>query len=71
MIPVIGLLIGVIVGIVLDPTVPLWMQPYLPIAVIVNPVKSYPNAVVFTVNTGSVEPTNDVIAPGGIGIEPA
>ena len=34
MIPVIGLLIGVIVGIVLDPTVPLWVQPYLPIAVI-------------------------------------
>ena len=34
MIPVVGLLIGVIVGIILDPTVPLWMQPYLPIAVI-------------------------------------
>lgn len=34
MIPIIGLLIGVLVGIILDPTVPLWMQPYIPIAVI-------------------------------------
>lgn len=34
MIPVIGLLIGLTVGLVLDPTVPVWIQPYLPIAVI-------------------------------------
>jgi small basic protein len=30
----IGLLIGVIAGLVLQPTVPGWLQPYLPIAVV-------------------------------------
>jgi small basic protein len=30
----IGLLIGVVLGVVLQPDVPLWMQPYLPIAVV-------------------------------------
>jgi small basic protein len=30
----IGLLVGVIAGLVLEPTVPLWLQPYLPIAVV-------------------------------------
>ncbi|NLJ53761.1 MAG: small basic family protein [Intrasporangiaceae bacterium] len=34
MIPIIGLLIGLAIGLVLDPSVPIWMQPYLPIAVI-------------------------------------
>lgn len=34
MIPAIGLLIGVVLGIVLEPSVPLWLQPYLPIAVV-------------------------------------
>ena len=34
MIAAIGLLIGVIAGLVLHPTVPLWLQPYLPIAVV-------------------------------------
>ena len=34
MIPIIGLVIGLIIGLFLDPSVPLWMQPYLPIAVI-------------------------------------
>ncbi|WP_226345047.1 small basic family protein [Agilicoccus flavus] len=34
MIPVIGLVVGVVLGLVLQPTVPLWAQPYLPIAVI-------------------------------------
>lgn len=34
MIPVLGLLVGVLLGLVLSPEVPLWMQPYLPIAVI-------------------------------------
>ena len=34
MIPAIGLLLGVILGIVLQPSVPLWMQPYLPIAIV-------------------------------------
>jgi small basic protein len=29
-----GLVVGVIAGLVLQPTVPLWLQPYLPIAVI-------------------------------------
>jgi small basic protein len=33
-IPVIGLAVGVVLGIVFDPTVPLWLQPYLPIAVV-------------------------------------
>jgi small basic protein len=30
----VGLLIGVVVGLVLQPTVPFWLQPYLPIALI-------------------------------------
>jgi small basic protein len=30
----IGLVIGVIAGLVLHPTVPIWLQPYLPIAVV-------------------------------------
>ena len=34
MIAAIGLLIGVVAGLVLEPTVPLWLQPYLPIAVV-------------------------------------
>lgn len=34
MIPVIGLAIGIALGVFLDPTVPTWLQPYLPIAVI-------------------------------------
>jgi small basic protein len=34
MIPALGLLLGVIIGLALQPTVPLWLQPYLPIAVI-------------------------------------
>jgi small basic protein len=33
-IPAIGLLIGIAIGVFLKPEVPLWMQPYLPIAVI-------------------------------------
>jgi small basic protein len=33
-IPAIALVVGLIVGLVLDPSVPVWMQPYLPIAVI-------------------------------------
>lgn len=34
MIPALGLVIGIVVGILLQPEVPLWLQPYLPIAVI-------------------------------------
>lgn len=34
MIPLIGLAIGVAAGLLLEPTVPLWLQPYLPIAVV-------------------------------------
>jgi small basic protein len=30
----IGLVIGIVAGLFLEPTVPLWMQPYLPIAVV-------------------------------------
>jgi small basic protein len=30
----IGLVIGVVAGLLLHPTVPLWLQPYLPIAVV-------------------------------------
>jgi small basic protein len=33
-IPVIGLAVGIALGLLLDPTVPLWLQPYLPIAVV-------------------------------------
>ena len=34
MIAVIGLLVGVAVGIVWHPVVPLWLEPYLPIAIV-------------------------------------
>ena len=34
MIAAIGLLVGVVAGLLLEPTVPLWLQPYLPIAVV-------------------------------------
>lgn len=34
MIPAIGLVLGIIAGVVLQPAVPLWLQPYLPIAVV-------------------------------------
>jgi len=30
----IGLLIGIVAGVLLHPTVPVWLQPYLPIAVV-------------------------------------
>ncbi|GAA0574751.1 MULTISPECIES: small basic family protein [Actinomadura] len=34
MIALIGLLIGVALGLLLQPDVPLWLQPYLPIAIV-------------------------------------
>jgi len=34
MIPVLGLLAGVVVGLLLDVDVPIWLQPYLPIAIV-------------------------------------
>jgi small basic protein len=34
LIAAIGLVIGIIAGVLLQPTVPEWMQPYLPIAVV-------------------------------------
>ncbi|UOY02562.1 small basic family protein [Blastococcus sp. PRF04-17] len=34
MIPILGLAAGVLLGLIFDPTVPLWLQPYLPIAVV-------------------------------------
>ena len=34
MIPILGLAGGVLLGLFFDPTVPLWLQPYLPIAVV-------------------------------------
>ncbi len=34
MIPALGLALGIIIGLILQPTVPAWLQPYLPIAVI-------------------------------------
>ena len=34
MIPIIGLAVGVVLGLVFNPTVPLSLQPYLPIAVV-------------------------------------
>jgi small basic protein len=33
-IPAIGLALGIIIGLLLQPAVPAWLQPYLPIAVI-------------------------------------
>ncbi|WP_338752403.1 small basic family protein [Janibacter alittae] len=34
MIPAFGLVVGIVLGLILQPDVPVWMQPYLPIAVI-------------------------------------
>jgi small basic protein len=34
MIGAVALAVGVVLGLILQPTVPLWMQPYLPIAVV-------------------------------------
>ncbi len=34
MIAGIGLVLGIILGLLLEPTVPVWLQPYLPIAVV-------------------------------------
>ncbi|MDQ2850461.1 small basic family protein [Dermatophilaceae bacterium Sec6.4] len=34
MIPAIGLVVGIVLGLFLHPDVPLWLQPYLPVAVI-------------------------------------
>ncbi|HYN30626.1 MAG TPA: small basic family protein [Dermatophilaceae bacterium] len=34
MIPALGLLVGIVAGLLLQPEVPIWLQPYLPIAVI-------------------------------------
>ncbi len=34
MIAAVGLVIGVVAGLLVQPTVPLWLQPYLPIAVV-------------------------------------
>lgn len=34
MIPAFALVLGIALGLFLDPTVPLWLQPYLPIAVV-------------------------------------
>jgi small basic protein len=33
-IPILGLAAGVLLGLFFEPTVPLWLQPYLPIAVV-------------------------------------
>jgi small basic protein len=33
-IPALGLIVGIALGLLLNPDVPLWLQPYLPIAVI-------------------------------------
>ncbi len=34
MIPAIALAVGVVLGLLVEPVVPLWLQPYLPIAVV-------------------------------------
>lgn len=34
MIALVGLLVGIIAGLILEPTVPVWMQPYLPVMII-------------------------------------
>jgi small basic protein len=33
-IPALGLVVGIVVGLLLEPSVPVWAQPYLPIAVV-------------------------------------
>jgi small basic protein len=33
-IPAVALLVGVVLGLLVEPVVPLWLQPYLPIAVV-------------------------------------
>lgn len=34
MIPALGLVLGLVLGLLLHPTVPFWLQPYLPIAIV-------------------------------------
>lgn len=34
MIAAVGLLVGIVLGLILQPDVPLWLEPYLPIAVV-------------------------------------
>ncbi len=34
MIALAGLLVGIVAGLILEPTVPVWFQPYLPVAII-------------------------------------
>jgi len=34
MLALIGLVVGIVAGLILEPTVPIWLEPYLPIAVI-------------------------------------
>ena len=34
MIALVGLVVGIVAGLILEPTVPQWFEPYLPIAVI-------------------------------------
>lgn len=34
MIAAIGLVVGIVLGLILQPAVPMWLQPYLPIAVV-------------------------------------
>lgn len=34
MIAILGLIAGVVLGLVFEPTLPLWLQPYLPIAIV-------------------------------------
>jgi small basic protein len=36
-IPALGLVVGIIAGLLLQPSVPVWAQPYLPIAVVAAP----------------------------------
>ncbi|AOZ72641.1 hypothetical protein BK816_04460 [Boudabousia tangfeifanii] len=36
MLAVIGLAIGLVLGFVLDPSIPIWLQPYLPIMVVAS-----------------------------------
>ena len=34
MIPVLGLIAGIVIGFMVDPTIPVWIQPFLPVAVV-------------------------------------
>ena len=55
MIAVIGLIVGALAGILLEPTVPTFLQPYLPIAVVAALETQYDSVVPGRANIGSAD----------------